>query len=70
MAVSYLRRAPSRSLVGLYGGLGLFQLRFGACQSLLDDGDAFGKFGDFVLQTADFLVGILQLQQVFYVGKH
>ncbi len=56
--------------VGLDGGLGLFELRFRACQFLLDDGDALGKFGDLVLQTADFLVGVLQAQQVFDVRKH
>ena len=56
--------------VGLDGGLRLFQLRFGACQLLLDDGNTLGKFGDLILQTADFFIRVLQFQQVFYIRKH
>ena len=56
--------------VGFDGGLGFFELGFGPGQFLLDDGDAFGEFGNLVLQTADFLVGVLQFQQIFYVRKH
>jgi hypothetical protein len=33
---------------------------------MLDGSDAFGEFGDFILQAADFLVRFLQAQQVFY----
>ena len=56
--------------VGLDGGLGFFELGFDAGQLLLDHGDALGKFGDLVLQTADFLVRILKFQEVFYFWKH
>src|SRR5208283_2355171 len=57
-------------LVGLDGGLGLLHLRLRACQFLLDDGDALGKFRDLVLQTADLFVRVLQFQQIFDVRKH
>src|SRR5438270_2758934 len=57
-------------LVGLDGGLGFFQLSFGAGQFLLDDGDALGEFGNLVLQTSDFRIDALQFQQILYVGKH
>ena len=56
--------------VGFDGGLGLLQLSLCARQLLLDYGNALGEFGDFVLQAADFLVGLLQFQQIFYVRKH
>src|ERR1700686_4491389 len=61
---------PAGGFVGLDRSLSFFQLRLGACQFLLDHGNPLGKFGDFVLQTADFLVCILQFQQILYVGKH
>src|SRR5579863_223806 len=57
-------------LVGLDGGLGFFELGFGSGEFLLDHRDPFRQFGDLVLQAADFLVRILQLQQIFDVRKH
>jgi len=57
-------------IVGLGGGLGLFQLSLGPGEFLFDGGDAFGEFGDLFLQAADFLVRFLEAQQVFYVRKH
>ena len=60
----------ARGFVGFDGGLGFFQLGLGVGQLVFDGGDAFGKFGDFILQAADFLVRFLQAQQVFYFWKH
>ena len=67
MAVSYLRREASSALTAACA-FSSWALVSG--QLLFDDRDAFGKFGDFVLQTADFFVRVLQLQQVFDVRKH
>ena len=46
-------------LVGLDGGMGLFELGFGSGEFLLDDGNALGKFGDLIVQASNFLVDIL-----------
>ncbi len=67
MAVSYLRREASSALTAACA-LSIWALVSG--QFVFDDGDALGKLGDFVLQTADLFVRVLQLQQVFDVRKH
>ena len=58
------------SFVGFDGGLSFFQLQLGVGQLVFDGGDAFGEFGDFILQAANFLIRFLQAQQVFYFWKH
>jgi len=45
-------------------------LRLSACKFLLDDGNPPGEFGDLILQTTDFLVGVLQFPQILYFRKH
>jgi len=62
-----LRRA---GFIRLDGGLSFFQLQFGVRQFVFNGRDSFGKFGDFVLQAADCLIRLLQVQQVFYFWKH
>ena len=57
--------AASR-FVSLDGSLSLFQSGLRTGQLILDGSDAFGEFGDFILQAADCLVRFLQAQQVFY----
>src|SRR6266436_8806936 len=52
--------------IGLDRGLGLFQSSLGVGQLMFNGGDAFREFGNLLLQAADFLVRILQAQQVFY----
>ena len=56
--------------VGLYRGLSFFQLRLGSGELVFNGGDALRQFGDFILQAANFLIRILQVQQVFYFWKH
>ena len=67
MLVSYLRREASSALTS---ALGFFQLSFGSGEFLLDRANAFGEFVDFVLQAPDFLVCVLQFEQIFYIWKH
>ena len=58
------------NLIRFYCGVGFVQPRFGGSKFGLDHGDAAGKLGNFVAETADFLVSLLQAQQVFDVGVH
>ena len=58
------------SFVGFDCGLSFLQLRLSACKFLLDDGNPPGEFGDLILQTTDFLVGVLQFPQILYFRKH
>ena len=67
MLVSYLRRAASSALTAAWA-FSSWALVPG--EFLLDGGNAFGELGDFVLQAADFLVRVLQFQQIFYIWKH
>src|SRR5437588_5870645 len=51
-------------------GLGSIQLSLGAGQFQFNGSNAFGEFGNLVLEAADFLVRFLQPQQVFVFRKH
>jgi hypothetical protein len=61
---------PAEAFIRLHGGLSFFQLQFGISQLVLDGGDAFGEFSDFILQAANRLIRFLQVQQVFYFWEH
>ncbi len=65
--MSYLRRAASSVFTAAWAFSSWAFVPASFCSI---DRHALGEFGDFVLQTADFLVGVLQFQQILYVGKH
>jgi len=50
--------------------LRLLEAQFGVGQLEFNGGNAPREFGDFVLQAANFLVRILQVQQIFDLWKH
>src|SRR5579863_1826641 len=60
----------ARGIDSLDGVLGILQSFPGSSQLLLYGSHTPGQGGDFVLQTKDLPVGILQRNQVLYVWKH
>ena len=60
----------TRGFIGFKGGLRFVELGFRSGESRLDRGYSSGELGDFVLQTADFLIHVLQFQKILYFRKH